>query len=52
MVFTILVTEIKCCSEVMKKYFNKIFMMNKKDNKDFKDSKCSICDNAYVDDDV
>ena len=37
----------------MKKYFNKKLVMTKKDNGDFENStKCSICDNAYLDGDV
>ena len=36
-----------------KKHFNKELVMNKEDNKYFKNStKCSICDNEYVDNDV
>ena len=37
----------------MKNHFNKEFVMTKEDNKDFKNStKCWICDNDYVDNDV
>ena len=37
----------------MKKYFNKRLVMTKKDNKDFENStKCWICDNVYIDNDV
>ena len=43
----------KYCSEVMKKHFNKELVMTKEDNEDFKNStKCWICDNDYVDNDV
>ena len=45
--------ESKYCSDVMKKHFNKEFVMNKEDNEDFKNStKCRICDNDYIDNDV
>ena len=37
----------------MKKHFNQEFVMTKEDNHDFKNStKCCICDNGYVDNDV
>ena len=37
----------------MKKHFNKELVMTKKDNKDFENStKCCICDNDYIDNDV
>ena len=43
----------KYCSDVMKKHFNKEFVMTNKDNKDFENStKCWICDNDYIDGDV
>ena len=43
----------KYCSEMMKKHFNKDIVMNKEDNEDFINStKCWICDNDYVDNDV
>ena len=43
----------KYCEDLMKQYFNKELAINKKDNKDFKNStKCWICDNDYVDCDV
>ena len=36
-----MIEESKCCSDVMKKYFNKELMMNNEDNEDFKNStKC------------
>ena len=43
----------KCCSNVLKKHFNKKLVMTKLDNEDFENStKCLICDNDYVDNDV
>ena len=37
----------------MKEHFNKELVMNKEDNKDFDNStKCWLCDNDYVDNDV
>ena len=46
-----MIEESKCCSEVMKKHFNKEFVMTKEDNEDFKNSaKCWICDNDSLDD--
>ena len=37
----------------MKQHFNKELVMTKEDNEDFKNStKCWICDNDYVDNDV
>ena len=48
-----MIEESKNYSKVMKNRFNKEFVMTKKDNKDFKNStKCLICDNTYVDNDV
>ena len=48
-----MVEESKYCSAVMKKLFNKEFLMTKKDNEDSKNStKCWIYDNDYVDNDV
>ena len=45
--------ESKYCSEVMKKHFNKELVMTKEDNEDFENSsKCWICNNDYVDNDV
>ena len=45
--------EIKYCSDVMKKHLNKELVMTKEDNEDFENStKCSICDNDYIDTDV
>ena len=44
-----MVEKSKCCSDVMKKHFNKKLVMTKKDNQDFKNSaRCSICDNDCV----
>ena len=41
------------CSDVMKKHFNKELVITKKDHEDFENStKCSICDNDYIDNDV
>ena len=38
---------------MLKKHFNKELVMNKEDNKDFKNSfKCQICDNDYIDNDI
>ena len=37
----------------MRKHFNKEFVMTKEDNKDFENTtKCWICDDDYVDNDV
>ena len=48
-----MIEESKYCSEVIKKHFNKEFVMTKEDNEDFKNStKCWICDNGYIDNDV
>ena len=48
-----IIKEIKYRSDVMKKHFNKEFVMTKEDNEDFKNSpKYWICDNTYVDDDI
>ena len=45
--------ESKYCSDVMKKHFNKELAMTSKDNEDFKNyTKCWICDNNYIDDDI
>ena len=47
------VKESQYCSGVIKKHFNKELVMTKEDNKIFENStKCQICDNFYVDDDV
>ena len=44
-----MIEESKYCSDVMKKHFTKI----KEDNEIFKNStKCWICDNDYIDNDV
>ena len=48
-----MIEESKCCSEVMKKHFNKKIVRTEKDNEDFKNStKCWIYDNTYVGGDV
>ena len=48
-----MIQESKYCSDVMKKLFNKELVMTKEDNEDFKNStKCWICDDNYVDNDV
>ena len=47
------IKEGKCCSEVMKKHFNKELAITKKDNEDFTNStKYWIFDNSHVDGDV
>ena len=48
-----MIKESKYCSEVMTKNYNKELVMTKEDNEDFKNStKCWICDNDYVNNDV
>ena len=48
-----MIEESKYCSEVMKKHFTKELVMTKEDNEDFNNTtKCWICDNDYVDNDV
>ena len=48
-----MIKESKYCSDVMKKHFNKELVMTKKDNEDFENStKCWICDNDYIDNDI
>ena len=48
-----MIEENKYCCEEMKKHFNKELLMTKKDNEVFKNStKCWICDNTYVDNDL
>ena len=43
----------KCRSNVLKNHFNKELLMTKQDNEDFENStKCWICDNDYIDNDV
>ena len=45
--------ESKNCSDMMKKHFNKEFVMTKEGNEDFENStKCLICDNDNGDRDV
>ena len=47
-----MIEESKHCSEAMKKYFNKIFVMTKKYNENFKNStNCWICNSDYVNND-
>ena len=48
-----MIEENKYCCEEMKKNLNKELLMTKKDTEDFKNStKCWICDNTYVDNDL
>ena len=48
-----MIEEQKYCSDVMKKHFSKELVMTKKYNEDFQNSsKCWICDNGYVDNNV
>ena len=48
-----MIEESKCCSDVIKKHFNKELVMTKEDNKNLKNStKCWICDNDYIDNNV
>ena len=48
-----IIEEIKYYSEVIKTHFDKKLVMTKEDNEDFKNStKCWICDNDYIDNDV
>ena len=48
-----MIEESKYCTDVMKKHFNKKLVMTKEDNEDFESpTKCWICDNDYVDNDV
>ena len=48
-----MIEESKCCSNVMKKPFKKELAMIKEDNEHFESStKCWICDNDYIGDDV
>ena len=48
-----MIKESKYFSDVIKKNFNKEFVMTKKDNEDFENStKCWICDNDYINGDV
>ena len=45
--------EIKYYSDLMKKHINKELVMTKEGNEDFQNStKCSVCDNDYIDTDV
>ena len=48
-----MIQESKYCNDVIKKPFNQELVMTRDDNKDFKNStKCWICDNDNVDNDV
>ena len=48
-----MIKESKYCIDVMKKPFNKELVLTKEDNEDFENSsKCWICDNDYIDDDI
>ena len=48
-----MIEESKYSSEVRKKHFSKELVMTKENNEDFKNStKCWVCDNDYVDNDV
>ena len=48
-----MIKENKFFIEVMKKHFNKELVMTKGDNENFKNStKCLICDNDYIDNNV
>ena len=48
-----MIEENKYCCEEMKKNLNKKLLMTKKDTEDFNNStKCWICDNTYVDNDL
>ena len=48
-----MIEESKYSCEVIKNHFHKELVMTKEDKEDFKNStKCWICDNNYVDNDV
>ena len=47
-----MIEESKYCGDVMKKHFNKELVMTKQHIKDFNFTKCWICGNDYVDNDV
>ena len=48
-----MIEENKYCSDVMKEFFDKEFVMNKEDDEGFANStKCWICDIVFVDGDV
>ena len=48
-----MIKESKYCNDVMKKYFDKELVMTNEGKKIFKNStKCWICDNDYIDNDV
>ena len=46
-----MIEESKYCIEVLKKYFNEELVMTKQDNEK-NSTKCLICDNAYIDNNV
>ena len=48
-----MIKESECCSEVTEPKFNKLPVMNKKDNEDFKNStKCCVCKKEYEEGEV
>ena len=48
-----MIKESKYCSDVIKNHFNKELLMTKQYNESFlKITKCCICDNDYIDNDV
>ena len=48
-----MIEESKFCTDILKKHCNKELVMTKEDDEDFENStKCWICDDAYVEDDV
>ena len=48
-----MIEESKYCSDVMEKHFNKDLLVTEKDDGDFQNSsKCWICANDYIDNDV
>ena len=48
-----MIEESNYCSDVMKRHFNKEVWMTKEDNENFRNStKCWICDDDFVDNDV
>ena len=47
-----MIEESKYCGDVMKKHFNKELVMTKEHIEDFNSTKCWICGNDYVDNDV
>ena len=48
-----MIEESECCSDVVKKHFNKELVISKEDNEDLENSvKYWICDNDYIGNDV